>query len=227
MSAGIEDSPTASPRWGLCFTVIAALHIGGAWAALRWSPSEASVPPPQPVAVMLNLAPLPALKRTTSTNAQTKSQPALKRTSSQSRPKPVMPSAVQPIPPSTHHTDAALPLKPMVQPPEHVALQEQPKQRLSETSTPLTTTPQHAEAPPAPTATQPAQSAAAAVPPTNAVPTWQGLLLGRLERYKRYPDIAQLRHQEGVAYLRFSMDRHGKILSAEINKSSGFDALDA
>jgi protein TonB len=47
-----------------------------------------------------------------------------------------------------------------------------------------------------------------------------------LEQFKRYPSTAQLRHQQGVAYLRFSLDRKGKALSASIDKSSGFSALD-
>jgi protein TonB len=52
------------------------------------------------------------------------------------------------------------------------------------------------------------------------------MLLGRLEQFKRYPYEAQYRRQQGVVYLRFDMDRHGKVLSAAIVKSSGFDALD-
>ncbi|HEY5348231.1 MAG TPA: TonB family protein [Candidatus Lustribacter sp.] len=52
------------------------------------------------------------------------------------------------------------------------------------------------------------------------------MLLARLQRFKRYPSFAQFRRQEGVVYLRFTMDRHGKVVSASIDKSSGFDALD-
>jgi len=50
--------------------------------------------------------------------------------------------------------------------------------------------------------------------------------MGRLERYKRYPSGARDAHQEGIVYLRFTMDRTGRVLSAQIAKSSGVAALD-
>ena len=51
-------------------------------------------------------------------------------------------------------------------------------------------------------------------------------LFGHLNRYKRYPASARMRRQEGVVSLRFTMDRQGHVLSFEIAKSSGSDALD-
>jgi len=47
-----------------------------------------------------------------------------------------------------------------------------------------------------------------------------------LEKYKRYPRVAQEQRQEGVAYLRFTIDREGKVISSQINQSSGFELLD-
>jgi protein TonB len=64
------------------------------------------------------------------------------------------------------------------------------------------------------------------MPPSNAPPTWRGLLLGHLERHKRFPREAQWRRQQGVVYLRFTMDRQGRVLSAKIERSAGFAALD-
>jgi protein TonB len=51
-------------------------------------------------------------------------------------------------------------------------------------------------------------------------------LFGHLNRYKRYPAAARMRHQEGIVSLRFTMDRSGHVLSYEIAKTSGSDALD-
>lgn len=51
-------------------------------------------------------------------------------------------------------------------------------------------------------------------------------LFGHLNRYKRYPAAARMRRQEGVVSLRFTMDRKGRVLSYEIAKTSGSDALD-
>jgi protein TonB len=56
--------------------------------------------------------------------------------------------------------------------------------------------------------------------------TWQGLLLAHLEANKRYPPAAQERGEQGVAYLRFAMDRQGKVLSFSLEKGSGFADLD-
>lgn len=55
---------------------------------------------------------------------------------------------------------------------------------------------------------------------------WQQLLQIHLEKRKRYPRRAQLRYQEGVPLIRFSMNRSGEVISAELVRSSGFDILD-
>lgn len=47
-----------------------------------------------------------------------------------------------------------------------------------------------------------------------------------LEQHKKYPRAAQRRNQQGTAYLRFVVDRHGKVLSYEIEHSSGHRLLD-
>jgi protein TonB len=62
--------------------------------------------------------------------------------------------------------------------------------------------------------------------PSNAKPTWEGLVLGALNKVKRYPREAALRRQQGVPYIRFVIDREGKVLSSRIERSSGFRPLD-
>lgn len=61
---------------------------------------------------------------------------------------------------------------------------------------------------------------------SNARPTWEGLVLGALGKVRRYPRDAALRHQQGVPYIRFTMDRQGKVLSVALDRSSGIRALD-
>jgi protein TonB len=56
--------------------------------------------------------------------------------------------------------------------------------------------------------------------------TYLGLLLAQLNRFKHYPPEAKSAHIEGVVMLHFIIDRSGKVLSAEIAKSSGRPALD-
>ena len=59
------------------------------------------------------------------------------------------------------------------------------------------------------------------------MPIWQRQLLGRLQRFKRYPDLARARREEGVVHLTFAMDRAGRVISAGIARGSGFPELDA
>jgi periplasmic protein TonB len=62
---------------------------------------------------------------------------------------------------------------------------------------------------------------------TAADNDWQRRLVAQLERHKRYPRGAQRRRVEGVAYLRFTVDRQGRVLGASLARSSGDEALDA
>lgn len=62
--------------------------------------------------------------------------------------------------------------------------------------------------------------------PSNAVPTWKTHILALLERNKRYPEMAQSRHQEGVAQVFFSLDRQGRVINSRLVRSSGASALD-
>ena len=48
----------------------------------------------------------------------------------------------------------------------------------------------------------------------------------RLELNKTYPRIAEIRHQEGLVTLRFTIDRDGHVLRHTIDRSSGYTVLD-
>jgi TonB family protein len=56
--------------------------------------------------------------------------------------------------------------------------------------------------------------------------TYLGTLLAQLNRFKHYPPEAKSARIEGVVMLHFIIDRNGRLLSAEIAKSSGRPALD-
>ena len=47
-----------------------------------------------------------------------------------------------------------------------------------------------------------------------------------LSRHKRYPRPAQEQRQQGTAYLRFTLDRGGRVLAFHMDRSSGFPLLD-
>ncbi len=79
---------------------------------------------------------------------------------------------------------------------------------------PQTAAPKTAPAPPAPQVA------------SNAPDTWEGRVLARLQKYQRYPGEARSARQQGVAYIRFRMNRDGHVLSSSLVRSSGFPALD-
>ena len=60
----------------------------------------------------------------------------------------------------------------------------------------------------------------------NAPDSWEGRVLAALNKERRYPRLAMMRHQQGVPYVRFTMDRQGKVLSSRLERGSGGPDLD-
>ena len=60
----------------------------------------------------------------------------------------------------------------------------------------------------------------------NAPDSWEGRVLAALNKERRYPRLAMMRHQQGVPYVRFTMDRQGKALSSRLERGSGVPDLD-
>jgi protein TonB len=204
-------------RWIGSFVAVLAIHGAVIGAALGWSQPDASYSPP-PAAVMLELAPLPAAPEAAPGEAPP--GPEL----SEVIPEPEPPPPVQMPPPVM--AEVALP-EPEPPPPLDLRPPEPPKPvetRPPKPPQPKVTAPQAAPeratvaAAPAPGATP--------EPPSATLPTWKGLLLRHLERHKRYPAEAQRARQEGITYVRFTMSRDGRVLSARIERASGVASLD-
>ena len=91
---------------------------------------------------------------------------------------------------------------------------------------PLVTPP---AAPPEPQAPPSPPSAAATPAPSAAASgqtTFQGLVLAKIERARRYPPAARARREEGVATVAFTMTRGGKVTSTSIVSGTGSSLLD-
>lgn len=73
--------------------------------------------------------------------------------------------------------------------------------------------------------TAPTPAPAPTTPP-GALRAWQGQIVAKLERLKQYPESARVAGEQGVAYVRFRLDRAGNVLSVSLTKSSGYDDLD-
>jgi protein TonB len=122
-------------------------------------------------------------------------------------------------------------LTPTPKQPEQV---KRPLLSLSPVVTPAVVTPQVAPDPkpqPVQIAPPPSPPAPAPSPPQPRVAKgpdkWEGRIIARLERFRRYPGDAQRARQQGTAYIRFRVGRDGHVLSSSLERSSGFAALDS
>jgi periplasmic protein TonB len=205
-------------RWGVSVVAVLMLHAAaGLYLLSRQVAPDDGGPPP--AAVMIDLAPL--LVPTPPVPAPAPPEPVVEP---QLRPQ-VEPAPIPPVPdiampkvgPSPAPRPAvALPVKPPPQP-KPKPLEKPPEQAPAQPPPPAAPA---VTAPPAPAAAPPAVNAGA------ARANWQSQVVGWLGRYKRYPRLAQEQRQEGIVYLRFTMDRQGHVLSAQIEKGSGFTLLD-
>jgi periplasmic protein TonB len=214
---GFEHSNRlATIRWTASLLVVLALHGGLLMLlALRQALIEPVGMPP--AAIMIDLAPLPTAAP--STSSPTPPEPEVRASPPEPLPEPQplpVPETPKLLPSPAPHPAVALPAplppKPKV---KHI---ERPPQTQRE--------PQPAAPHPPAVSPQSSVSQGAATSAASARVTWQAQLLAWLEKYKRYPRVAQEQHQQGVVYLRFAIDRQGKVLSSQINKSSGYELLD-
>ncbi|KXV76788.1 energy transducer TonB [Acetobacter cerevisiae] len=211
-------------RWGVSLLVVLVVTGGGVGAMLRLPAAVVPVSEPPPAAIAIDLAPEPV-----STPAPVSDvPPGPQQTLSTPDPAPEDPPKVS-APPSP----APNPPVPVPKPEKlhKVVKKSKPapvlKKPVPDKTPPAdqTTAPPAAEAPPALNQAAPAPGASSSHA-SQSPTTWQGALLARLERYKRYPAEAMADHQEGVPMLHFAMDRHGHVLSARIQRGSGHTLLD-
>ncbi len=97
----------------------------------------------------------------------------------------------------------------------------------------LPVAPSEAQLEAAPKPAPPVQSAPATATPAPSPAasaagkaSYEALLAAHLDKYKRYPPAARARNHQGMAYIDFTMDRQGKVLSSKLKTSSGFQTLD-
>jgi len=203
-------------RWSISFVIVLLLHVA-VGLYLLWRPIALDAGDPSPPAIMIDLAPAPSPP-----------QPAPPIPV----PEPAVEPQVQPLvppPPLPPLPDIPLPkVEPSPAPRPAVVIPKPPPQLKPKPVEPPQIKTEQPPPPAAPAVTAP--PAAAAAPPAGnpgaTKASWQAQLVAWLERYKRYPRLAQEQHQEGVVYLRFTMDRTGHVLSAQIEKGSGFALLD-
>lgn len=230
---GEERTAPALARWGGSLVVVLGAHALLALAALSWHVAMEEAPAAPP-AVMLDLPPMPETPAaepppTLESMLPEPELPPEPVIEPEPEPEPVPEIAPEPPPPVP--AEVALPEpppKPKPKPkeePKPKPKAEAPKPRPQTPPKPVTEAPANAAPAAAPPASAPAQ-AAPVVRNSNTLPTWHGAVLGHLERYKRYPRIAQMRRQQGVPQVHITLDRQGRVLAVRLHKGSGFEALD-
>jgi len=200
------------PRWGLSLLLALCIH-GMLLAAGLW------MHPPRPTpaagnmqALMVELAPLPAAPSAPPSELPPAPPPQVQQAQPKPAPKPPEPKP-QPD------------LKPEVEDPYREAQEDSAEESTQEQAAMAqTSAPPSVDAPPG--ADHAANQSVSGQAHQQAVARWQGLLLGHLERHRRYPRNARRLRQQGVAHVRFSVDRQGRVSNPRIGRSSGHPLLD-
>lgn len=214
-----------SPCLVISMMLAGCLHAGIAWSLLRPEQTIELDATNPPAATLMDLTPLPAPPLTShpAPSPATPPAPAI--------PEPITPEPVTPeiVAPSTPVETLAVPVaeKPVVKPNPPPRPVERRHPRVVPSTSPIrpTVLTETQVTTPPPLAAASATLASSG-PASTAVPNWRSLVVRRLEHFKHYPAASQMRRQEGTTYLHFTMNRNGNILSARVEKSSGFSELD-
>ncbi len=233
-------------RWSGALAAILLLHAGAAVGSMIvWDSVEPPAPPP--AAIMLELAPLAAAPPAPEMTAPPEPTPPPKPEppvdlNQMLLPIPELPLTPPDIPPpevelpkpepEKKKVAEAKPEKPKEKPKKEEAPKPKPKPKpepepeVVQKPTPPAPRQEAAAALVQPSTAPAAPSAAEVARRTAAEANWQGILLAHLQQHKKYPRLARKRHEEGTAFLRFRMDRSGKVLSYALERSAGYEALD-
>jgi protein TonB len=232
MTAGalVLQSPSVGEelrRWGFAAAFVCAAHAGlmAGYLLLPEPEAEGSVVAP---VVILELAPLPVAPA-----SQQDLAPGPDMVEAQAAPRPppqLEPEVVEPTP----KMEAPVPSEVTLPEPKPNAVEHKPEevpdtQRVETPPVPQDTpAPQTTAAPRSEqsTAATPAAPSLGSVAGRQAIASWRGLLMMRLQQNKRYPASAEARLEQGVVTLNFTVDRNGRVLARKIVRSSGVAALD-
>ncbi|WEK45149.1 MAG: energy transducer TonB [Candidatus Andeanibacterium colombiense] len=211
------EMPVLTNPKRLPWAMAASLGLHGLIAGallVNWSFGHHDEAPP-PAAMVVELSVMPASPPVPTSEIP----PGPQQVEAAPKPKPLDRMKFDPPPQvdSSLKPDFALPVKQEIKPQDSQVVAKEARQ---------TTAPQSVPAPPKDKSEAPVEGSNAA-PPSDAAQAWEGQLLARLERNKRYPAQAQSAGQQGVVYLRLVMDRKGRMISSSIKTGSGFSVLDS
>ncbi|NIK41337.1 protein TonB [Xanthomonas arboricola] len=209
--SSIHALATQESRWqrltaGVATVVIHALI---AWLVLDQTRFDASVPTQEEVRMRLNLLPAAVPPTPVAPVLEPKQVPQQSRTISSSPPRLEAP----PVEHATRQsTPASLPSIPLM-PPSDVVEHSMAASLEQDAALTQAAAPASPPAPPAPAAGM-------------TDPNWEGRVLERLQRFRRYPTTAKAHRQEGVVFVRALVNHQGRVLAARVHLGSGYLALD-
>lgn len=205
----------AEPAWGCSLAVVLAVHAGLLYALLAGRQASPPLPGDQKL-LQVAWAELPSAPEVAAHElppGELQTAQAGTRTAPPPRPAPL------PDIPRLPEGQLALPAQPVPSPQSSELLPEAAENLES----------REASAPPAADglpASQYAASATVSGTQGAAEASWQGLLLGHLERYRRYPPNARRAGQQGIAQIGFKVDSQGQVSDITLVASSGHALLD-
>lgn len=248
MTDPMPDKPDSGrgdiARWTICFAVIVLAHFGAAVAGMMQF--EHNEPAASPPAVMIELASLPVAPPSETAEAtpgpeQTQTEPAPIEPEPEKAPETVEDTPPEPQPVVEETIPDLVPVQKaevavaVAQEPPPVEQKPEPKPEIVKKPKPK---PEKKKAAPKPVQTTSAPTAAprtaqhvasasmASTGSSSAMPNWKSRLVAHLQSHKRYPSEAQSGGHQGTAYLQFTMDRSGRVLSSRLARSSGYSSLD-
>jgi protein TonB len=212
--ASVQPLPQEASSWRRAFLISAALHVviaGAVFVDWDWRKSEPAAPP---AAMMVELAVMPSSPPVPPSEVP----PGPEQVEAAPKPKALEMPKFDPPPraDSALKPEFAVPLKQESQPTDAKLVAAEARQ---------TTAPPSIEAPKDEINKAPVEGANSAAP-SDAEQAWEGRILAKLERNKRYPAEAQSSGQEDVVLVRMVLDRHGRLLSSAVAKSRGLFLLD-
>lgn len=202
-----------SLRWGGSFVLVVATYASAVWFALNWAPTPVATDAKPMAAMMVELAPMPVAPEMPP-NAVA---PGLVQEETPPPPEPVLESEpeVEPLPELPEIKEEA------VLSPEPIEAESEP---IEEEIAQQDSAPPAFEAPSDEITAAPMEGAVS-LAPSQASATWQSVLLGHLEHYKRYPRDARRNKQEAVVYVRITINRDGAVVDYRLTQPSAYKSL--
>jgi protein TonB len=232
LSELFEPPRAYAVRWAAAAVLVLAAHVGcTALALMHWQEDASDDAAASPVIV--EMVPTPSISKVDSPDVAhgplaeeaTLTPQAAKETKEdlEKETPTVDPSPLAPEPEVVLPVARPIPEK---KPEEELPKEEVPKQQSADqtTAAPLTTAPPRVDASEPTPAVAPSPGASANVARVRA--SWEKALVKHLDRFKRYPEIARARGNQGEATVQFTVDRTGHVIAARVVHSSGSSALD-